>query len=132
MKKALYDLANQINSLKAYIKKFTKQVKAKNTGIIELQKKVRIFEESSDNLEQYTRRPNLRVPGIGKGEDTNATVLVVSNDKICVTPPLHGLERSHRLDGKRTSSRPIIVRFRTERNRDNVYCSRFTLKKHNT
>ena len=91
---------------------------------------MRVFKESSDNLEQYSQIH--RVPETGK--DTNATVLTGINNKMGVTPPLslHDLERSHPLGGKRTGSRPIIVRFRTERIQDYVYCARFTLKKHNT
>ena len=44
--------------------------------------------ESSDNLEQYTRRPNLRILGVpetGEDEDTDTTVLAVITDKMGVT-----------------------------------------------
>ena len=99
-KKALYtcDLADKIDSLNAHIENLTKQVKAKDIHIVELEKKMHAL----DNLEQYTRRPNFRiqvVPETGEGEDTDATVLAVINDKMDVTPPLslHDLERSHRL-----------------------------------
>ena len=136
---ALYpcDLADKINSLNAHIENLTKQVNTKDIRIVELEKKLHALEESSDNLEQYTRRPNLRIHGVpetGEGENTDATVLAVINDKMGVTPPpsLHDLERSHRLGGKCTGSRPIIVRFRTERIWDYVYRARFTLKKQNT
>ena len=114
-----------------------KQVKAKDIRIVELEKKIHALEESSDNLEQYTRRSNIRIHGVpekGEGEDTDVTVLAVINDKMGVTPPpsLHDPERSHRLGGKCTGSRPIIVRFRAERIWDYVYRARFTLKNHNT
>ena len=139
LKKALYpsDLADKIDSLNAHIENLTKLVKAKDIRIVELETKIHALEESSDNLEQYTHRPNLRIHGVpvtGEGDDTDATVLAVISDKMGVTPPpsLHDLEGSHRIGGKRTGSRPIIVRFRTERIRDYVYRARFTLKKHNT
>ena len=116
LNKALYpcDLADKIDSLNAHIENLTKQVNTKDIRIVELEKKLHALEESSGNLEQYTRRPNLRIHGVpetGEGENT------VISDKMGVTPPpsLHDLERSHRLGGKCTGSRPIIVRFRTER-----------------
>ena len=101
LKTALYpcDLADKIDSLNSHIENLTKQVKAKDIHIVELEKKIHALEESSDNLEQYTRRPNLRIHGVpetGQGKDTNATVLAVIDDKMGVTPPLslHDLERS--------------------------------------
>ena len=59
LKKAPYpcDLADKIDSLNAHIEHLTKQVKAKDIRIVELEKKMQALEESSDNLEQYTRRP---------------------------------------------------------------------------
>ena len=84
LKKALYPC----DSLIAHIENLTKQVKAKDMRIVELEKKIRALEESSDNLEQCTRRPNLRIHGVpetGEGEDTDTTVLAVINDKMGVT-----------------------------------------------
>ena len=56
LKKALYpcDLADKIDSLNAHIENLTKQVKAKDIRIVELEKKIHALEESSDNLEQLT------------------------------------------------------------------------------
>ena len=47
--------------MNAHFENLTKQVKAKDVRIVELEKKIRAPEESSDNLEQYTRRPILRI-----------------------------------------------------------------------
>ena len=98
------DLADKIDSLNAHIENLTKQVKTKDIRIVELEKKIRALEESSDILEQYTRPPNLGIHGVpetGEGDDIDATVLAVINDKMGVTPPpsLHDAERSHRLGG---------------------------------
>ena len=73
------------------------------------------------------------------GEDTDEVVLNVLNTKMGMTPPvqLHQLVRSHRLgrakegqDPKR-HPRPIIIRFSSERLRDEVFKARVKLKTHN-
>ena len=114
LKKALYpcDLVDKIDSLNAHIENLTKQVKAKDIRIVELEKKMYALEECNVNLEQYTRRPNLRIHGVpetDEGKDTDATILAVINDKMGVTPQLsmHDLDRSYRLGGKRTGSLQI-------------------------
>ena len=119
------------------------ELKAKDTIIKCLQQKVESMEEQCDQLEQYSRRPNLRLSGVpetGEGEDTTAKVMAVVNGKLGLTPSLqpHHIERSHRAgkrldDGYRgrTRSRPIIIRFVSERTRDAVYRARTALKEHN-
>ena len=103
---------------------------------------MRELADANDSLEQYTRRPNLRFEGIPEadhGEDTDAKVLEIVNTKLEMTPPLEidDLERSHRLgrrvdkDG-RPRTRAIIVRFQSERLRDEVFRARTKLKTHNT
>ena len=90
------------------------------------------LEVDSDSVEQYSRRANLQIRGLAEndgGEDTDQLVLTPFNDNMGMTPPIqrHEIERSHRLGRKtdgngrpRTSTRPVIVRFTTERLRDDV------------
>ena len=100
---------------------------------------MRELADANDSLEQYKRRPNLRFEGIPEadhGEDTYAKLLDIANSLLGMKPPLEldDLERSHRLgrrvdkDGPRT--RAIIVRFQSERLRDEVYRARTKLKMH--
>ena len=110
-------------------------------GIIKkLEQRVDQLEEAADSTEQYSRRPNLRVHGIPEtktddSENTDQLIVKLVNEDINFQPPiqLNQIERSHRL-GPKTSvdgqkrERAIIVRFRSERVRDEVYRSRFKLK----
>ena len=101
------------------------------------------MEEQCDQLEQYSRRPNLRLSGVpetGEREDTTAKVMAVVNGKLGLIPHLqtHHIERSHRVGNQldsghrgRPRSRPIIIRFVGERTRDAVYRARTALKEHN-
>ena len=111
---------------------------ALTTKIRTLEEKVETLEVEADRREQYTRRPNLRISGIP--ETTNE----VTNDLVITTIKKMGienlgasdLERSHRIGQKtdnrdRPHRRTIIVRFRSEAVRDDVYRSRTKLKNHN-
>ena len=108
------------------------------TKIRTLEEKVETLEAEADRREQYTCRPNLRISGIP--ETTNE----VTNDLVITTIKKLGfdnlgasdLERSHRIGQKtdnrdRPRRRTIIVRFRSEAVRDDVYRSRTKLKNHN-
>lgn len=139
LRKALHpkDIAEKIDILNTCIEQLTKQIQAKDSKIAQLEEKVNALEESADKLEQYTRRPNLTFHSIAErneGENTDIIVLDIINDKLKTTPPLarEDITRSHRLGAKRaTESRPFIVRFNTERKRDNVFHNRFNMKDYN-
>ena len=105
--------------------------------IKQLEQRVDQLEEAADNTEQYFRRPNLRVHGIAELADENTDQLIVKlvNAQMQFQPPiqLNQIERSHRLGPKtsadgRKRERTSIVRFRSERVRDEIYRSRFKLK----
>ena len=144
-RKALFpdELSSKIDNLHKVIDQMRDELKAKDTRIKCLEQKVESMEEQCDQLEQYSRRPNLRLSGVpetGEGEDTTAKVMAIVNGKLGLTPPLqpHHIERSHRVgkrldDGHRgrPRSRPIIIRFVSERTRDAVYRARTALKEHN-
>ena len=63
-------------------------------------------------------------------------MLAVINETMALRPPLspHDLERSHRLGKRRYEhhTRPVIVRFSSDRVRDCVFRPRASLKAHNT
>ena len=144
LKKALFpvELSGRIDALNATLERLSHLVEEKDAKIVNLEREVRELADANDSLEQYTRRPNLRFEGIPEadhGEDTDAKVLEIVNTKLEMTPPLviDDLERSHRLgrrvdkDG-RPRTRAIIVRFQSERLRDEVFRARTKLKTHNT
>ena len=105
----------------------------------ELFQKVATLEAEADKREQYTRRPNLRFHGIEEkeGEDTNAIVITVVQKKLGLSQiGADQLERSHRIGPKQDEKgaprkRAVIVRFRSEAIRDEVFRARVNLKEHN-
>lgn len=73
------------------------------------------LEAKHDDLEQYTRRQNIRVSGFAEqdGENTDAIVIDFAKKALNLDIDPSDIDRSHRL-GKKTSSKPsrdIIVRF---------------------
>ena len=143
LKKALFpnQLATKIDALTLQVSHLTSLER-----IAELETKVQSLEDANDALEQYSRRPNIRVSGIAEttdGEDTDEKVLAVINGKMNLQPPLQigQIERSHRVGCKTIDSqrdergpprpRPIIVRLCSERVRDVVFRSRTGLKEYN-
>ena len=71
-------------------------------------KKVSTLEFELDELQQYTRRPNLRIQGIEedfRGEDLESKVLAVINSHMKVDPLVErkDIERCHRL-GRRLAT----------------------------
>ena len=77
-----------------------------------------ILELELDELQQYTRRPNLRIQGIEediRGEDLERKVLAVINGQIKLDPPVErkDIERCHRLgrvNDQQNQPRTSIVR----------------------
>ena len=140
MKEVIFpsNLTDAIATLTDKVERLTNELCKKDVIIEKLEQRVeKLVEEAADNTEQYSRRPNLRVHGIAEQADENTDQLIVKlvNDQMQFQPPiqLNQIERSHRL-GPKTSAdgtkreRAIIVRFRSERVRDEVYRSRFRLK----
>ena len=116
----------------------TNELERKETQMVDLEKRVDSLEKAADDVEQYSRRPNLRFHGLPEAdtpENTDQLIINMVNSELNVHPPMQAehLESSHRLGPKANGDgqpghRPIIVRFRSERLRDAVYRSRFNLK----
>ena len=133
-----------MKSLNDQIVRLHLQLATKDDTIKALEERVSKLEVDSDSVEQYSRRANLQIRGLTEndgGEDTDQLVLTLFNDNMGMTPPIERqeIERSHRRLGRktdgngrpRTSTRPVIVRFTTERLRDEVFQVRTKLKHHN-
>ena len=136
----LKELVAVISSLTAKVDYLTTQLNIRDDRIDRLEKWLSKLEIDSDNQEQYTRRPNVRIKEISEQGDgiTDDNVLFVINDTMCLMPPiaLAHIQGSHRLGPKtdregRPRTRAVIVRFRTERIRDTVCWARTVLKHHN-
>ena len=92
LKKALFSnqLATKIDALTPKVSHLTSQLDKKVERIAELETKVQSLEDTNDTLEQYSRRPNIRISGIAEavdGEDTNEKVLAMINGKMNLQPP---------------------------------------------
>ena len=140
-KKSLFpkELTTTIDELSDRIRRLNEKLNSKDEHRKFLENRIATLESENDNIEQYSRRANLRVCGIPEsndGEDTDKKVLDILNGKLSLEPPLQtsDLERSHCLGGKAddgqgpSRTRPIIVRFGNERFRDKVYRTRTRLK----
>ena len=142
LRRVLYprELSDKMNSVTSTLHA---KLDEKEQRIRFLEEKVAALEASADSVDQYGRRANLHVRGIPEqadpGESTDELVLDVLNNKMGMTPPVqkHQLVRSHRLgrikegQDRQRHPRPIIVRFCSERLRDEVFKARTTLKTHN-
>ena len=116
------------------------QIAERDQIIEDMRERLLAVEAEADRHEQYTRRPNIRIQGIpqaGEGS-TDDKVMELVNVTMALVPPLQldDIERSRRLGPPtdkegRPRTRPIIVRFRSERIRDTVYRARLKLKDHN-
>ena len=135
------DFKDILDSLNDHMQTLNKQLGEKEERIKCLEMKVETLESESDKVEQYSRRANIHFYGIPEGGDAESTdeeVLSVMNNLMGMNPPVerHQLERSHRLGRKkggpgRPRARPIIVRFTTEKRREDVYHARTRLKVYN-
>lgn len=69
--------------------------------------------QRSDDLEQYTRLNSLRIFGVpeNKGESTDEVVIKLCKDKLGLDITPAEIDCSHRLPGKESNHRPIIVKF---------------------
>ena len=106
-------------------------------------KRINALEERLDVLEaekreQYSRRPNIQFQGIPETENetTNELVLRTVNENMGMLLTVAHLERNHRLGPKKEENgrpwkRAIIVQFRSEAFRDEVFKARAQLKRHN-
>ena len=142
LKQVLYpkELSTQLKGLNAQIVRLQQQLAVKDEKIKTLEERVNKLEIDTDGVEQYSRRANLQISGLAErdgGEDTDELVLKVVNDNMGLVVERDDIERSHRLGRKtdangRPRTRPVIVRFTTERLRDDVFHARTKLKNHNT
>lgn len=86
--------------------------------------------QRSDDLEQYTRLNSLRIFGVPeiKGESTDEVVSKLCKDKLGldISPAL--IDCSHRLPGRESQFRPIIVTFVSRNTKKLVYNNKKLLK----
>ena len=112
-----------------------KSLKKVNEGMIKQQdRRIKQNERELNDLQQYSRRWNLRVFKVPEKEketaaDCTAKVCAIFSDKVGIPITASDIEVAHRT-GQRSSTRarPILVRFFDRKKRDSVITSRRNLK----
>lgn len=111
----------------AIIRNLEEKLTKREADILKLQQ---ALEVRTDEIEQYSRRNNLRLFGIpeGENEDTDNLVLNVARD-IGANINMNDICRSHRV-GRRTigKPRPIIVKFTSYRARREIFSRKKQLR----
>lgn len=109
-----------------------KELHSRDRTISELQSEVGELKTTMDEMEQYSRRVNLRMAGIQERDNENTFQLAMGiiNDQVCVAHPISSeeIDRVHRIGRKVNGKpRPIMIRFTTFRARQRVYKNRILL-----
>lgn len=104
---------------------------------VEMKKMEEVLIGRTDDLEQYTRRNNIRIYGVPetKGEDTDGLVVQLCRERLGLEIQNKSISRSHRIgrqlsaaaDGK-PRHRPIIVRFVSYQDRRLLFNAKKKLK----
>lgn len=112
--KKINDLVNANDSTISQLKQKLTDIDKK---IVEFEEKNSHQLEEMDNLEQYTRRTNIRIYGISEDTDESTDEIAIKffKDELGVAVTQNDISRSHRVGKKYLAAdkkpRPIIVRF---------------------
>ncbi|KAK9685259.1 hypothetical protein QE152_g38176 [Popillia japonica] len=113
-------------------KKIDEALKTYSDSIEHLEEQNNALQGKIDNLEQYTRRNNLRISGLAEEHDENLErkVIAFCKDKLGVTIESKNIDGVHRLGkaDKSKSSRPITIQFTNHGCKKNIIKSRSKLK----
>ncbi|CAB4042277.1 Hypothetical predicted protein, partial [Paramuricea clavata] len=101
------------------------------TGLMELKNEVNMLKNENDNLEQYTKRCNIRIYGIPEAptESTDDIVISFLQKELGVTISEVDISRSHRVGKKSNIARPIIIRFTKHNTKVMILRKRHLLKR---
>ena len=128
---AISPLMEKITTLEATVQSQADQLNLFKRKSIINSNKLEQLEVANNNLEQYTRRNNLRISGIPEtqNEDTDVLVTSLAKEKLGVNISPGDIDRSHRI-GKRLpeGTRSIIVKFISYKSRNEVIRNRRKLK----
>lgn len=111
---------------------FHETVKSLRDELSEEKNKVAALEIKMDELEQYSRRNNLRIFGVKEEdrEDTDKLLITLFENKLKIQVDVKDIDRCHRVGPKRAeNSRPILVKFTSYRTRSQLFKCKKLLKK---
>ena len=135
VEKSLSSTQEDVESLKEAVKNTSEtsayNIEAMNKRILDLEKQLKLETERNTNLEQYTRRENLRFNNIKEmeKEDCKAMIYDILQRDLELDTSLIRFHAVHRV-GKRMQgrTRPIIVRFVSREDRNLVWEKRSKIK----
>ena len=139
VEKSLTSTQDDVESLKVTVKNVsdanTNSMKDLNDRILKLEEKLKLETERNTQLEQYTRRENVRFNNIkeSEGEDCKALIcdiFIQKETKLDASSiKFHAVHRVGKKVQERT--RPIIVRFVSREDRNVVWAKRVKIKQSN-
>ena len=130
-------LTKQVSKLQKRLKKSDQKIEELKTENEKLKQVLNINILEIDNLQQYSRRENIKIHDIPEPKDKKddgEKVVVELAEKLGVTLESYDIQRAHRL-GKirspRAKSRPIIAKFVKYKHRNDILFSKSKLKECN-
>ena len=117
--------------LKQEIKELRDEIKQKDNKINNLEKRVTELSQTTDNLEQYSRRNSLRIFGKEESDYEDPSKLALDIIKKDLNLDIKGIDCAHRVGKKRQerkTPRPILVKFTSYADGDAVFRQRSKLK----
>lgn len=96
-----------------------------------LQTEIEEIREEKENMEQYSRRNNLRIFGVQEKETENTQEIVVKliEEKLKYKINPEEIESCHRVSTKSTNkSRPILLKLTTNKTKNDIYYKKKALK----
>ena len=128
------NLTRQVLNLQRSLKRSNKKIKELKSENEQLKQAVNMNIQEIDNLEQYSRRENIRIHCVpepqGKKDDGEEVVVELA-EKLGVNIESYDIQRAHRLGRKRSplaKPRPIIARFVKYKHRNDILFSKSKLK----
>lgn len=123
------------NQMKNVVSKYEERIKEFNTEIQTLKNENEILKKQYsakvDSLEQYSRRNNICIFGVpeNNNEDVEEIVNDIIINKMKINLPSNYIDACHRVGKKTNTSRPIIVKFISNKYKNIVYYGKSNLKK---
>lgn len=130
----LFDIECRAEQLEDEVRQAKKNTEAEKETIRHLDFHVKQCETEQNDLQQYSRRWNLRVFRVPEQQNESADdcvkkVVQIFTDSVGVKTTQGDVEVAHRM-GQRSGAqaRPILVRFFDRRKKDDILCNRRKLK----
>lgn len=127
------EIENKANKVEKDVKVLQGKTSRHQSSISELERRIQTLEREQNDIQQYSRRWNLRVYRVpeAKGEtmkDCTKKVCDIFTDLVGVQVKSENIEVAHRSGKPGPKPRPILVRFFDRKDRDEVLRNRRKLK----